>query len=584
MSSQRLVNSVSPPGDVSPPVLVWSARLAAVAALALLGCGGELDSDSGGSYPDGGTGTHECTASNECPTGWTCSEFGVCLPPPELPGDGGAPPPEVEYELGAPVSSLRYVYVAMTEQDALARIDGVTLEVSSVHVGERPEVVATAPGSDTAVVLDAVNGAATIVRPAAEFDNEITLRTLPRLNRVDIDPTARYAVAWFDLDKAVRDAGGLDRVGEIGSFQDVTVLRLPPEPVAVDLTVGFRPRAVTFDQSGSRAYVVTEDGVSVIDLAAATDGSPTIVAPIAVTSDPFADPDQVEVAVVPTGERAVVREAERAELRVVTLTGAGAGQMQTLPLPAVPTDVDLTADGSRAYAVLRDSSALAVVSLPAALPGSPDELPGVEIVDLGGAPVGSLSLSSDGRRGVLYTNATEAEQITIIELDQPGFPHRHFPLQKSVRAVHLAPGGATAVIVHARAPGAPEDAVDFDELIDRSYGYSVFDLERGFAKLEITTVDPGALAFAPDAPRAYLVLDGGDAEGALAALQTLELDTGVVRSMSLSSPPDTVGVLPGASVAFVSQRHPLGRVTFVAIDGGAVRTITGFDLNGRIID
>jgi DNA-binding beta-propeller fold protein YncE len=580
MSSQRLVNSVPPPGEVSPPVPVWPARLAAIATLALLGCGADLDTGGGGSYPDGGTGTHECTASNECPTGWTCSEFGVCLPPPEIPGDGGAPPPEVEYELGAPVSSLRYVYVAMTEQDALARIDGVTLEVSSVHVGERPEVVATAPGSDTAVVLDAVNGAATIVRPAAESDNEITLRTLPRLNRVDIDPTARYAVAWFDLDKAVRDAGGLDRVGEIGSFQDVTVLRLPPEPVAVDLTVGFRPRAVSFDQSGSRAYVVTEDGVSVIELAAATDGSPTIVAPIAVTTDPFADPDHVEVAVVPTGERAVVHEAERAELRVVTLTGAGAGQMQTLPLPAVPTDVDLTADGSRAYAVLRESSALAVVSLPA----SNDELPGVEIVDLGGAPVGSLSLSSDGRRGVLYTNATEAEQITVIELDQPDFPHRHFPLQKSVRAVHLAPGGATAVIVHAKAPGAPEDAVDFDELIDRSFGYSVFDLERGFAKLEITTVDPGALAFAPDAPRAYLVLDGGDDEGALAALQTLELDTGVVRTMSLSSPPDTVGVLPGASVAFVSQRHPLGRVTFVAIDGGTVRTITGFDLNSRIID
>ncbi|HWN70634.1 MAG TPA: hypothetical protein VNM90_23500, partial [Haliangium sp.] len=130
----------------------------------------------------------------------------------------------------------------------------------------------------------------------------------------------------------------------------------------------------------------------------------------------------------------------------------------------------------------------------------------------------------------------------------------------------------------------PEDAVDFDELIDRSFGYSVFDLDSGFAKLEITTVDPGALVFAPDAPRAYLVLDGGDAEGAVAALQTLELDTGVVRSMPLSSPPDTVGVLPGAALAFVSQRHPLGRVTFVAIDGGTVRTITGFDLNSRIID
>ena len=563
----------------------WLAVLAAIVVVASGSCGQSYSGDGAGAAPDGGSGTPECASSNECPTGWTCSEFGTCLPPPEVPGDGGVPPPpEVEYEIGAPVSSLRYVYVAMTAQDALARIDGATLEVGSLHVGEQPEVVAAAPGSDTAVVLDAINGVATIVRPVAEANQEIDLPTLPNLNRVDIDPTGQYAVAWFDLEKAVRDHGGLDGVDRIGSFQDVTVLRLPPaEPVAVDLTVGFRPRAVAFDQSGARAYVITEDGVSVIDLAAVMDNRPTIVAPIAVSADPFADPARMEVAVIPTGERAVVREADRAELRIVTLTGASAGQMQTLTLPSAPTDVDLVADGSRAYAVLRDSAALAVVTLPAAEGAEP----AVEIVALealGDASVGSLSLAADGRRGILYTNASDAEQLTVIELDEPGFPHRLFPLQKSVRAVHLAPDGATAVIVHAKAPGAPQDADTFDELIDRSFGYSVFDLDQGFAKLELTPVDPGALAFAPAAPRAYLVLDGGDAEGAVAKLQILELDTGVVRSLQLGSPPDAVGVLPGAGVAFVSQRHPLGRVSFLPITGGPVRTVTGFDLNSRIID
>jgi DNA-binding beta-propeller fold protein YncE len=574
MSSQRRIIAVSMLGRD------WLAALVAITATATWSCGAGSYGDGGASAPDGGPGTPECASSNECPTGWTCSEFGVCLPPPELPGDGGVlPPPEVEYELGAPVSSLRYVYVAMTAQDALARIDGTTLEVGSLHVGEQPEVVAAAPGSDTAVVLDSIHGVATIVRPVAEANQEIDLPTLPNLNRVDIDPTGRHAVAWFDLEKAVRDHGGLDGVDRIGSFQDVTILRLPPaEPVAVDLTVGFRPRAVAFDRDGARAYVVTEDGVSVVDLAAVTDDRPTIVAPIAVSADPFADPAAMEVAVTPTGERAVVREAGRAELRIVTLTGAGAGSVQILAMPSEPTDVDLAADGSRAYAVLRDSSALAVVTLPAGAE------PGVEIVELGGAPVGSLSLAGDGRRGILYTNASDAEQVTVVELDQPGFPHRHFPLQKSVRAVHLAPDGTTAVIVHAKAPGDPRDAATFDELIDRSFGYSVFDLDQGFAKLEITPVDPGALAFAPTAPRAYLALDGGDTEGAVATLQILELDTGVVRSLQLGSPPDAVGVLPGAGVAFVSQRHPLGRVSFLPIAGGPVRTVTGFDLNSRIID
>ncbi|MBO8910681.1 hypothetical protein INO17_14370, partial [Staphylococcus aureus] len=83
--------------------------------------------------------------------------------------DGGVPPPppEIEYELSDPVSSNRFVWVAMTEKDAVAKIDGETLEVVSIGVGESPEELVTLPGTDTAVVLDHVNGAAAVVRPAA---------------------------------------------------------------------------------------------------------------------------------------------------------------------------------------------------------------------------------------------------------------------------------------------------------------------------------------------------------------------------------------------------------------------------------
>lgn len=556
----------------------------------LAGCGAEGADEyyePPGGYPDAGAGGPECFSSNECPTGWTCSEFGTCQPPAGPPGDGGVGvPEEVEDELGAPVSSLRYVYVPMTEQDALARIDGATLEVRSLRVGEKPRVVAAAPDSDTAVVLDAINGVATIVRPTASADEKTVLATLPNLNQILIDPTGRYAVAWFDLAKAVQEAGGLDAVDQIGSFQDVTVIALPPgQPRAVDLTVGFRPRAVSFDTDGTRAFVVTEDGVSVIDLALVTETGPAIVAPIAVTPDPFADPATVEVQVTPTGTWAVARETGVAALHLVGLPDAmtpsdSVPAIQTIELPAAPTDLDLAPDGARAYAVLRDASALAVITLPP----SADEPVAVDLVDLGGAPVGSLTLARGGHRGVLFTNATAEEQLTVIELDQPGHPHRTWPLQKSVRAVHLAPDGETAIVVHARAPGDPDDAATFDEYIDRSHGYSVFDVSRGFAKLQITPVEAGALSFAPDAPRAYVALDGGDQEGAVTSLQIIELDSGVVRPVGLRSPPDSVGVLPGAQVAFVSQRHPLGRISFLTIAGDDMRTITGFDLNSRIID
>jgi DNA-binding beta-propeller fold protein YncE len=556
-------------------------------ALAVPACGAEQDGGGGSpdagwwGYPDAGGGTPECFSSNECPTGWTCSEFGTCMPPPSG-GDGGtALPPEVEHELSAPVSSLRYVYVAMTEQDALAKIDGNTLAVTSLAVGEHPEVLAAAPGTDTVVVLDSVNGTATVVRPTVDRDEQTVLATLPHLNQLVVAPGGGYAVAWFDLNKAITEAGGLDFVDQIGSFQDVTIIDLTPnQERAVDLTVGFRPGEIEFDAAGTRAYVVTQDGVSVIDLEQATTDGPSIVPPIAVTDDPFTDPDMLEVDVVATGELAVIRETGHDRLRVLRLVGPDAGTWWDVPLPSFPTDVDLAPDGSRAYAVLRDSAALAVIELP----GDAIDPTGVELVDLTGQVVGSLVLSDDGSRGLLFTNAVADERITVIELDDPTFPHSTYPLQKSVKLLGFAPDGDKALVVHAKGAGDPGLAMSFEEFVDRSHGYSVFDLDTGFAKLQLTPVEPGAFAFAPLAAKAYLILDGGDAEGAIAEVQSIELDTGVVRHVDLGSPPGAVGVLPNAGVTYVNQRHPLGRVSFIDIATGEVRTITGFDLNSRIID
>jgi len=185
---------------------------------------------------------------------------------------------------------------------------------------------------------------------------------------------------------------------------------------------------------------------------------------------------------------------------------------------------------------------------------------------------------------VLFTNATLDERLTIVELAQPGYPYRTVAMQKAVRMVGFDPTGGKLIVVHSRAPGDPADATNFDDYIDRSSGYSAIDVATGFAKLEITDVDPGEFTFAPTAPRAYVTLDGGDADGAVAAVQTIALDTGVVHTIELGSPPDAIGVLPDADKVYVSQRHPLGRVSFIDVATGAIQTLTGFDLNSQIID
>ncbi|HEY5922282.1 MAG TPA: hypothetical protein VIV11_11455 [Kofleriaceae bacterium] len=524
-----------------------------------------------GSWADGGF--VGCLSSNECPAGYICSDFGRCERPPSTDA-GVTPPPEVEYDFGAPISSQRYVYVAMTAQDSLARIDGTTLAVRSTKVGESPKVVATIPGTDGAVVLDSHNGTATIVRPQGETDSVRVLGTLQKLNRLDIDPSGRYAVIWFDLAKAIAEGS----ITNIGSFQDVTVVALAPgAEKAVNLTVGFRPRNVQFDAAGNRAYVVTEDGVSVIDLAYATDHEPSIVPPIPVVA-PNVPASDVEVDIVSTGEYAAVRQANQSSLRIVNV-GSMPGLAFTIPLASPPTDIDLAPNGARIYAVLRMATQLAIIDVP----GDAQNPNGVETVDLTNATLGSLVLSRDGRRGLLYTNATLDERITLVKLDQAGYPRSTWTLKKSVRAVGISPTGDTALLLNAKAFGDPGMAANFDDYIDKSYGYTLLDLATGFGKLQITPVDPGPFTYSPDGTKVYVNLDGGDAVSATRALQVVTTQTGVVMTKPLGSPPSDVGMLPGASQAFVSQRHPLGRVSFLDLGTDGVRTVTGFDLNSQVV-
>ena len=552
-------------------------RLLCVLVLAACGAS-EFEDDSDGygspSADAGAGGTIGCLSSNECPASYVCNDFGQCVIPAPA-GDGGVtPPPEIEYDLGAPISSQRFVYVPMTAQDELVRIDGATLEVKSTPVGDQPREVSTIPGSDGAVVLDSTNGTATVVRPAGDHDNVKVLATLQRLNRLDIDPSGRFAVIWFDLAKAI----GQGNVFGFGSFQDVTVIRLSAgTEKAVNLTVGFRPREVQFDATGNRAYVITEDGVSVIHLGFATDNQATIVPPIPVI-DPNGSTTDVEINIVATGEYAAVRQGQTAALRIVNV-GSNPGAGWTIPLASPATDIDLSPDGSRIYVVQREAKQLAIIDVPADAI-NPN---GIDKIDLTNATLGSLVLSADGKRGLLYTNATSDERISLVKLDTAGFPTQTWPLKKSVRAVGISPAGDTAILLQAKSFGDPAAATGFDDFVDKSYGYTLLDLATGFGKLQITPVDPGAFHYSLDGSKVYVALDGGDVPTATRALQIVTTQTGVVTTKALGSPPVQVGILPAANQAFVAQRHPLGRVSFVDLVNDAVRTVTGFDLNSHVV-
>jgi hypothetical protein len=51
----------------------------------------------------------------------------------------------------------------------------------------------------------------------------------------------------------------------------------------------------------------------------------------------------------------------------------------------------------------------------------------------------------------------------------------------------------------------------------------------------------------------------------------------------LGSKPISTALVPDAAKGFVAQSHPEGRITFVSLETGAPRTLTGFELAAGVV-
>ncbi len=336
------------------------------------------------------------------------------------------------------------------------------------------------------------------------------------------------------------------------------------------VSVGFHPLTVTFHTDGEHASVVTDDGVSVIDMAALS--GPSFAPAIPVTPDVFEDIFDQEVLVTPDGTRAVVRRGGVPELRIIELA---TGEADVVVLDTPPTDVDLTDDAEEALVVLRESALLLRVRL--------DDPTSIETIDLSGTPAGLATLTPDGKKAVLYSTLEGAEWIAMLDL-KSGEVAQH-KLQKGVTAVAPAPDGKTVLVLHDRVVAPPQDGEsssedDLKAMVDASHGYSILDVETGFTKLVLLTSEPLSAALTPEGDKAYVLVP--DHPGSYHVVDDIDLRTMEVRPVAVGSPPTHGVYIPAATRIAINQDHPVGRITFIGTDTGATETVTGFELNGLI--
>ncbi len=569
-----------------------------------------------------------CSASSEAPSGnfsfagaTNSSSGGALSNGPGSGGGSGMPPlppeQETEQSFNLPVQSGRFIWSANPESGNVAVIDSRTLGVRLAAAGFGPTYLAALPPAGdvlgAALVLNRFGRDAAVLRLREEGLEVRRVPTHPDANAWSVSPDGRFAVAWSDA-ALVKDSDSAD------SFQDVTVLDVSgSEPTATRLSVGYRPSRIFFDDQSSRAFVVSIAGLTTIELSG---DAPRVVRDV-VLSD-VAGEVASDVSVLPSGSHALFRVEGQAFVGVVDLSS---GERSRIVLSGPVTDLDLVADGTAAIAVVRgrlvpalgtggmggaagtdaenqggssgsapeetggDSGGANPVAGAAGAEGgtpapatewAPSEvtvlrvpeiledtaqLERVEVEDL----VGSVAVSADGSRAVLYTTATPLDRVVVLDtaLGTAGFlSNRRVTVRAPVQSVFVSPDATHALISLRVNEASVKGAFGIVPLYDALP-----------VKIQTTDAPITGVAFGASPTRSAILTAATGRTAYLTQLPALRVD-----SVPLPSLPLSAGILAEENVGYVAQAHPDGRLSLINLETAEPRTLTGFELGKGVSD
>lgn len=518
-----------------------------------------------------------CSMSELGAPGWDGSEFpggsgGSSAADPTGPGSEQ----ELEGAFRAPVVAGDYLWTANPESDRVARIHATSLEVELYEAGHGPTFLAGLPKGATpggALVINEFSHDASVFL----LDDEGDVATDERFDVQEgasawaVSPEGRFAIAWSNF--------GDSSLSDVDGHQDMTLFEFSGSDVETwMLAVGYRPSEVFINRAETRAFAACDPGISVIDLR-----ERRVMREIFLPQGVSSVARDIEFS--PDGRLAIARSQGSAELLLIDTES---GRIEELTLPGLVTDLDMSADGALAVAVVREvtgasdgtypsggageggataapSSSLIALIDPTTVLDSPDyaSLYTEQVV-------GSVVVAADASRALLYTNASDDAHLTILDPSEGAL--RVVDLKAPVRAAFLAEDGSFAVTL--MAPPLGSKKLGAFALVPV--------LEALPPRIESTATAPEFVSVSHAAERALITtaVDGaGRAEAVLAHFPTLLVDR-----IALPSRPLAVGILPEAGRGFVSQVHDEGRVTFVDLDDGEDKTVTGFELAGKVVD
>lgn len=477
----------------------------------------------------------------------------------EAPSDTGAgsstdttAPPEEEDDFLklAPAATNTYVFVANPARDTVTRIAVPSLAVDTRTVGDNPTSVLTTSDYRRAVTFNEASDDVTIID--AETFETVNVAVRENFNSMSLSPDGTWVMCWYDPDvDSESSSGGVQSFNEV-SFVNLETAEHTP------MAVGFNPHGVRWTPDGARALVVSDAALAVVNLTVGT-LSPTL---IELADDPLSAPPAEEVELTRDGAYAFVRQFGTDEVLVVDLDNL---DITPVGVGLNPTDLDLSPDGSEIAVVARGSRALYV--LPSA---NPFETATVVPFPSENA-YGSVLYAGDGAKAVLYTNADNIATYAVWDTAAGAITERS--LVKPVASMGVSPTGGSLLVFHTK--GDADDA-DPDSPFTNNWALTLIDLDDYRQNPMLLPAEPTGYATSNDGTYGFFMMEGE------AYLETLRLDDLLYDEVELKSLPAYIGVLPDTNVAFASQVHDLGRISFYDADAGTLDTVTGFELNSEI--
>lgn len=466
-------------------------------------------------------------------------------------GQGGAPPlPEEEEDdsaFRAPVATGSFLWSANPDSGRVALLDARDASVRLLGAGLRPtEVFALSSASESprAIVQNQGSSDASLLEFDGESISEQRIVT-PRLaNRWSSSADGKWAVVFGVEEKK----GSLDPTEGLQEIAVVELQDLKRAPVR--LTVGYRPRSVVLREG--RAVVVCEDGIALVSLGEIVELEDWLELGAGAGLD---------TSVTADGLRALVRHPGENSFEIFDLESLD--EPLRIQMAGSVTDVDLT-DGGRVLAVARDAGEVATFLL--------DELDdtegAIERTKIEDAVIGSAAVAKNGERALLYTTALNDKQVTVLDL-RPGpefLNSRKVSIQHAITGVVLSNDGTFAIVYGAGA-----------ETGKGAFSVVALDRER-FARVVGTSAPIQAVSVSPFG---FLVAAHSSAvsEAHVGRLPELGVDRLVLASRPLS-----VGILEAEQLGYVAQEHPEGRITFIGVRSGEVRSVSGYELSAEVVE